>query len=330
VSGKPGQTQYLNFDMIGSPNHVFFIYDGDDSDGVGAPAGPAGSAAIEAAFKAYFDAFAVPTQGTDFSGWSDYGPFIAQGIPAGGLFTGAEGIKTAAQVALWGGTAGQQYDPCYHQACDTYANVNEYALGMNADALAQVVAGYAADTAAVNGVEGKGKKKSKDKSKIQFEYWGPHAIRCCLYREEGSLVASGDGRGGGRRPLSGGRSAASGHAGREAQGFAHLEQSVSAFVAGYRRNLGGTLQELEHVLRTRLASTLLEKLARGTDRTDFLGHGRSNELVQRHAVESGKLSGRVLHRRRQLQRVGTLAHRLSSWMTLAGVRTGMPNAFTAA
>ena len=23
---------YLNFDMIGSPNHVFFIYDGDDSD----------------------------------------------------------------------------------------------------------------------------------------------------------------------------------------------------------------------------------------------------------------------------------------------------------
>jgi hypothetical protein len=48
---------------------------------------------------------------------------------------------------------------------------------MNADALAQVVAGYAADTAAVNGVAGKGKKKSKDKSKIQFGYWGPHAIR---------------------------------------------------------------------------------------------------------------------------------------------------------
>jgi len=168
---------YLNFDMIGSPNHVFFIYDGDDSDAVGAPAGPVGSAAIEAAFQAYFDAFGVPTLGTDFSGRSDYGPFIAQGIPAGGLFTGAEGIKTAEQVALWGGTAGQQFDPCYHLACDTYANVNEYALETNADALAQVVAGYAADTAAVNGVEGKGKKKNKVKSKILFEYWGPHAIR---------------------------------------------------------------------------------------------------------------------------------------------------------
>ena len=35
---------YLNFDMIGSPNYVFFIYDGDDSDGVGAGPGPDGSA----------------------------------------------------------------------------------------------------------------------------------------------------------------------------------------------------------------------------------------------------------------------------------------------
>lgn len=168
---------YLNFDMIGSPNHVFFVYDGDDSDEVGAGAGPEGSAAIEAAFQAYFDASGVPTLGTDFSGRSDYGPFIAQGIPAGGLFTGAEGIKTAGQAALWGGTAGVAYDPCYHQACDTYANVNEYALETNADAVAKVVAGFAADTVAVNGVEGKGKKKSKEKSKELLEYWGPHAVR---------------------------------------------------------------------------------------------------------------------------------------------------------
>ena len=47
---------------------------------------------------------------------------LDSGIPAGGLFTGAEGIKTPAQVAVYGGTAGQQYDPCYHQACDTFAN----------------------------------------------------------------------------------------------------------------------------------------------------------------------------------------------------------------
>ncbi len=106
---------YLNFDMVGSPNHVFFIYDGDDSDAVGAGPGPEGSAQIEKTFEAFYTSRGLPFKGTDFTGRSDYGPFIANGIPAGGLFTGAEGIKTAAEVALWGGTAGQQYDPCYHR-----------------------------------------------------------------------------------------------------------------------------------------------------------------------------------------------------------------------
>jgi Zn-dependent M28 family amino/carboxypeptidase len=127
---------YLNFDMVGSPNHVFFIYDGDDSDAVGAGPGPAGSAEIEKTFEAYYDMKGLPFKGTDFTGRSDYGPFIDAGIPSGGLFTGAEGIKTAEEAALWGGTAGIAYDPCYHLACDTYANNNDFALDVNADAVA--------------------------------------------------------------------------------------------------------------------------------------------------------------------------------------------------
>jgi Zn-dependent M28 family amino/carboxypeptidase len=147
---------YLNFDMIGSPNHVFFIYDGDDSDAVGAPAGPAGSAEIEKTFERYFNSVGQPFKGTDFSGRSDYGPFIAVGIPSGGLFTGAEGIKTAAEAAIWGGTAGQQYDPCYHLACDTYANNNDTALAVNSDAVAYAVLKYAMSTSDINGQRGKG------------------------------------------------------------------------------------------------------------------------------------------------------------------------------
>ena len=151
-------TLYLNFDMVGSPNHVFFIYDGDNSDGVGAPAGPAGSAEIEKTFEAFFNMRGIPFKGTDFSGRSDYGPFIAPavGIPSGGLFTGAEGIKTAAEVTLWGGTAGQQYDPCYHLACDTYANNNNFALDVNSDAIAFSVLQYAMNTSDINGDSGKG------------------------------------------------------------------------------------------------------------------------------------------------------------------------------
>jgi len=160
---------YLNFDMIGSPNHVFFIYDGDDSDGVGAPAGPEGSAEIEKVFESYFVQRGLPAKGTDFSGRSDYGPFIAVGIPSGGLFTGAEGIKTAEEAALWGGTAGQQYDPCYHLACDTFANNNDVALEVNAGAVA-----YAISTLSAKSQTNRGRRPP---SAHQPEFWGPRAIR---------------------------------------------------------------------------------------------------------------------------------------------------------
>jgi Zn-dependent M28 family amino/carboxypeptidase len=147
---------YLNFDMVGSPNHVFFIYDGDDSDGIGAGPGPGGSAEIEKTFERFYTMHGLPFKGTDFSGRSDYGPFIAVGIPSGGLFTGAEGIKTAQEAALWGGTAGIAYDPCYHQACDSFANVNTFALDVNSDAIAYSVLQYAMNTQDVNGQRGKG------------------------------------------------------------------------------------------------------------------------------------------------------------------------------
>ena len=128
----------LNFDMIGSPNFVRFVYDGNNSAGGGA-VGPAGSGAIEQLFLDYFTSQGLATNPTPFNGRSDYGPFIAAGIPAGGLFTGAEGIKTTAQAATYGGTAGQQYDPCYHQACDTYANNSDTVLDQMSDAVAHAV-----------------------------------------------------------------------------------------------------------------------------------------------------------------------------------------------
>jgi Zn-dependent M28 family amino/carboxypeptidase len=115
----------LNFDMIGSPNFVRFVYDGDNSAFPAAPpavqAGPPGSGEIERVFAEYFTSQGLASDPTPFNGRSDYGPFIAEGIPAGGLFTGAEGAKTAAQVTVYGGLANAQYDPCYHLACDTFA-----------------------------------------------------------------------------------------------------------------------------------------------------------------------------------------------------------------
>jgi Zn-dependent M28 family amino/carboxypeptidase len=152
---------YLNFDMVGSKNHVFFVYDGDNSDAVGAGPGPAGSAQIEKKFEEFYNSRNVPFKGTDFDGRSDYQIFILNGIPAGGLFTGAEGRKTEAEVVLWGGTAGQQYDPCYHAACDTFDNVNLDALDTNSDAIAYTTLSYAMSTEEINGVPGKGNFKAQ-------------------------------------------------------------------------------------------------------------------------------------------------------------------------
>jgi Zn-dependent M28 family amino/carboxypeptidase len=140
---------YLNFDMIGSPNYGLFIYDGDGS-GFGL-SGPPGSDDIEALFERYYaDVAGVPSEPTAFTGRSDYQAFINNGIPSGGLFTGAEQPKTAAQVEKWGGTAGLAYDPCYHSACDTIANVNQEALAINADAVAYAVYLYSSGREVIN------------------------------------------------------------------------------------------------------------------------------------------------------------------------------------
>jgi Zn-dependent M28 family amino/carboxypeptidase len=174
---------YLNFDMIGSPNFARFIYDGDGSAfGI---KGPSGSDDIEALFEDFFASQGLISEPTAFDGRSDYDAFITAGIPAGGLFTGAEDAKTAEQVAWYGGLATFEgepvsYDPCYHAPCDsmdpiadgadadlyealnaayggaleyngTITNINTLVLEQMADAVAHAILTYAMSTSSVNG-----------------------------------------------------------------------------------------------------------------------------------------------------------------------------------
>src|SRR5215207_808504 len=131
----------LNFDMLSSPNPVRLVYDGNGSEG--GPVGPPGSAEIEAVFLDYFRSRNLPTLATPFDGRSDYGPFIDKGIAAGGLFSGAEGTKTKMEAEVFGGTAGEAYDRCYHQACDDLGNNNDLALDELSDAAAHSVLHFA-------------------------------------------------------------------------------------------------------------------------------------------------------------------------------------------
>jgi aminopeptidase Y len=148
---------YLNFDMIASPNYVRFVYDGDGS--AFGLAGPPGSAAIEAFFERFYTARGLASEPTAINSRSDYAAFFDAGIPFGGLFTGAEGIKTTEQAAIYGGTAGEQYDPCYRLACDTIDNISLTVLDLNADAVAAATLQYAMNTKEVNGKKGKGNFK---------------------------------------------------------------------------------------------------------------------------------------------------------------------------
>ena len=154
----------LNHDMVGSTNFVRFVYDGDGSAfGVD---GPSGSGRIEDVFVDYFASQGLATEPTEFDGRSDYDAFINAGIPAGGLFTGAEGIKTAAQAAVYGGTAGVAYDPCYHQACDTIANLSSTALDQMSDAIAHSTLVFALTKSSVSGTD---KASNTAKDNMQFK-----------------------------------------------------------------------------------------------------------------------------------------------------------------
>ena len=196
---------YLNFDMIGSPNYGRFVYDGSgDAFGI---KGPTGSANIETTFEDYFASQELASEPTAFDGRSDYDAFITAGIPAGGLFTGAEDAKEADEVALYGGLATFEgepvsYDPCYHQACDSldpvgdgadadlYAainesydgalewngeisNINTLALDEMSDAVAHAILTYAMSTSAVSGTA----KGSPNATQSAGERLGSHFRR---------------------------------------------------------------------------------------------------------------------------------------------------------
>lgn len=161
----------LNFDMLGSPNFVRFVYDGDGSDTP--DAGPPGSDTIEDVFNGFFDFRGLQTEPTAFDGRSDYGPFIAVGIPAGGLFSGAEVLKTPEQAAIYGGTAGIAYDFCYHQACDTFDNVDETGLKQLAQGAAFSVLWWSFDRLPPRAPMAMVSLRSAASSSVTTEYKGP-------------------------------------------------------------------------------------------------------------------------------------------------------------
>ncbi len=134
---------YLNLDMVASPNAGYFVQGGE---GRGSRSGPAGSAVVAQVLVDQLAATGVTAETIEFEGDSDYAPFIEAGIPSAGALTGDSQKKTAEQAALWGGQAGEVFDPCYHTACDRLGNIDFTALDRYTDAVAGTMANFATST----------------------------------------------------------------------------------------------------------------------------------------------------------------------------------------
>ena len=162
----------LNFDMLASPNHGKFVYDGNFSNTpppATAPNVNPGAAYIESVFLNYFDSVGIEPDPTAFDGRSDYKPFQDNGVAAGGLFSGAEVAKSAAQAAKWGGTAGVAFDPNYHQPGDTIGNLDlagwEQLADAGADALARLAEDRNLRDTLAGGATAASKKSAKAKAR---------------------------------------------------------------------------------------------------------------------------------------------------------------------
>ncbi len=147
---------YVNFDMVASPNPGYFTYDGDQSAPRGrddsTPRVPEGSAGIERELVEYLKQAGKTAQDTSFDGRSDYDGFTLAGIPAGGLFAGAEENMNAEQAKLWDGKADQPFDPNYHKATDTIEHIDRTALGIHGAGVGYIVGIYAQDQSGRNGM----------------------------------------------------------------------------------------------------------------------------------------------------------------------------------
>ncbi len=118
---------YLNFDMVGSPNYVRTVYEGPDG--------------IEDVFTSYFENQNIEVETNPaLDGRSDHGPFQDEGVPTGGLFSGAGGSKSGAQAEKFGGEAGVPFDGCYHEGCDDVGNLSRRSLDQLSDGAAHAAA----------------------------------------------------------------------------------------------------------------------------------------------------------------------------------------------
>ncbi|CAG8954979.1 hypothetical protein HYFRA_00008668 [Hymenoscyphus fraxineus] len=128
---------FMDYDMMASPNFAYQVYNATNA------VNPVGSEELRDLYTDFYSEHGENYTYIPFDGRSDYDAFIKHGIPGGGIATGAEGIKTVKEQAMFGGVAGEWYDPCYHQLCDGVENCDLGAWELNTKLVAHSIATFA-------------------------------------------------------------------------------------------------------------------------------------------------------------------------------------------
>ena len=118
----------MDYDMMASPNYEYQVYNANNKEH------PAGSEELKNLYVDFYKSNNLTYSFVPFDGRSDYVGFIDNGIPAGGIATGAEGINKK---------NGLPYDQCYHSLCDDVSNLAFDAFLINTKLIAHSVATYA-------------------------------------------------------------------------------------------------------------------------------------------------------------------------------------------
>lgn len=157
---------FMDYDMMASPNFAYQVYDAAAN-----PRSPEGSADLQKLYQDYYIDQGLNYTLIPFDGRSDYQGFFDNGVPTGGIATGAEVLKTAEEAEMFGGTAGIAFDPCYHQLCDDLSNVHYDAWIVNTKLIAHSVATYA------KSFEGFPQRHSSSASGVStMQYRGHHLV----------------------------------------------------------------------------------------------------------------------------------------------------------
>lgn len=134
---------YLNVDMVASPNAGYLVQGGKGGDL--STAGPPGSETVSQVLVDELARTGVNAEIIEFVG-DDESAFVEARIPSGGAENGDQEEKSDDQARAWGGQAGEEFDRCYHMACDSLNNVNRVVLDHYLRALAGTVGSFAEST----------------------------------------------------------------------------------------------------------------------------------------------------------------------------------------